>query len=93
MVSYGGNAYIQSFMMDRVCRVNLDYSSTICDDLNNPDNENEKEAVALFSTQLFFYRMMVLCFPMVFYVLITGDETQIYTNSQRWCSFSKRQRF
>ena len=75
----GGRPYSQSFIIDRVCRVDLQYNSTVCDSLD--DHEDRKMEVQQMSSVIFMYKMIAEKVPGLLYSLIAGNYRILFVFS------------
>ena len=70
----GGYTYLTNLMMDRFCRVNLNYSDFICDDLDN--NTLVKEEIQVRTAYLGTYETLLDTLPSVIICLLIGKMNQ-----------------
>ncbi|XP_035213559.1 proton-coupled folate transporter-like isoform X1 [Stegodyphus dumicola] len=69
---------LQSLLHDRACRVSLNFSSEICNDLENEENEREQLAAVSYGNNLYTAVLMIATLPSVVMATFLGPWSDKY---------------
>ena len=70
----GSETYITNLLLNRICQVNLNYTSLICDDLDS--DVNVKDEVQVAATSILTYQSLASNIPAVIACLLMGKWQQ-----------------
>mgnify|MGYP001185973083 FL=1 len=77
MLNYGLFSIVSATLyIEKICRVNLNFSDIICDDIQN--HENEQIQVQKYSADLKMYNSVLQAIPGALYLLIAGPLSDVY---------------
>ena len=77
MLNYGLFSIVsQTLYIEKICRVNLNFSDIICNDIQN--HENEQIQVQKYSADLKMYNSVLQAIPGALYLLIAGPLSDVY---------------
>ena len=77
MLNYGIFSIVsQTLYIEKICRVNLNFTDTICDNIQN--HNDEQIQVQKYSATLKMYNSVLQAIPGTLYLLIAGPLSDVY---------------
>ena len=69
-----GGPYGSFFIQEKVCRVNLNYSSYICENLHDGHHIEEMENVQIETSEIFMQRSLMHKVPAIIFLMLLGEK-------------------